>query len=389
MTKTLGSGPRNVARVEALASGSGPVAFVVVLFHVPGWNHALYDVAVIRNGYLMVELFFVLSGFVIFRTYSTRLVTIGDLARFQFLRFGRLYPVHLVMLLLYLGLEVLKLVAERHFGLRATTSAAFVGSDWGAFVQHLLLVQAIGPLGRAETFNIPAWSISVEFYTYLIFGSLLLLLRRRHLLMGVGLTVSVVCLGLLATGHTHGWQYLMRGVGGFFLGCGISYLTEVRCVTLPRGASVTAAVVLVLFLALKRPHQADVAVFGFAALLVLCLVADGDAGTPAALTSRALRWLGEVSYSLYMTHALVLWIANQTLRVVLKAPVAPVDGVLTPQLPIAEALVAMFVSLAASLLVAWAMSALVERPWRSRSRRVVGAPNPPGLPVVGASLESS
>ncbi|MBK6458263.1 MAG: hypothetical protein IPF87_19640 [Gemmatimonadetes bacterium] len=118
-------------------------------------------------------------------------------------------------------------------------------------------------------------------------------------------------------------------------------------------------------------------------------MADGDAGTPAALTSRALRWLGEVSYSLYMTHALVLWIANQTLRVVLKAPVAPVDGVLTPQLPIAEALVAIVVALAASLLVAWAMSALVERPWRSRSRRVVGAPNPPGLPVVGASVESS
>ncbi len=371
MGRTATGGPGAGTRVESLESVRGLAAFLVVLYHVPGWNRALYEVAIIRNGYLMVELFFVLSGFVIFRTYSTRLHTLGDLARFQFLRFGRLYPVHVLMLLAYVALEALKLLAARRFGLHAATSAAFADNDGWAFLQHLTLLQAIGPLGRAETFNIPAWSISVEFYTYLLFGVLRLVVKERRVLIATGLLLSLISLVMLATGNTAGWQYLMRGVAGFFLGCGISFLAETRRISIPRGGALAATAALVTFLSFKSPHRGDVAIFGFAALLVLSLVADGGTSR-GLLAARPFRWLGEISYSLYMTHAIVLWVANQTIRVALQAPQSLVEGVMTPQLSLVSTVAATLISLLLSLVVAQAMSVWFERPWRQRSRRVVG-----------------
>ena len=290
------------------------------------------------------------------------------------------------MLLAYVALETLKHVAATRFGLHAATSAAFTDNNGWAFLQHLVLLQAIGPLGRAETFNIPAWSISVEFYTYLLFGALLLVLKGRRRLVSAGSLLALFSLVLLSTGSTFGWQYLLRGVTGFFLGCGISFVTEIRRLPLPRGSVFVAAGALVLFLSLKKPHEVDVAVFAFAALLVLCLVADGGTSR-GALSWRSLRWLGDISYSLYMTHAIVLWVTNQTIRIAFGAPQALVEGVMTPQLSLGPALAATLVSLFLSLAVAQAMSALVERPWRLRSRRFVGLTGEPGRSAVAEPRE--
>ncbi|MFX5464960.1 hypothetical protein ABTD44_21555, partial [Acinetobacter baumannii] len=77
----------------------------------PNWN-PLFDIGIVRSGYLMVHLFFVLSGFVIYNAYAARIDSAQDLMRFQFLRFGRLYPVHLLFLLVYVLFEVAKYVGQ-------------------------------------------------------------------------------------------------------------------------------------------------------------------------------------------------------------------------------------------------------------------------------------
>ena len=55
---------------------------------------------------------------------------------------------------------------------------AFKESGWRAFIEQIFLVQALGPTGNALTFNAAAWSISVEFYTYLVFGLTVLFAGR-------------------------------------------------------------------------------------------------------------------------------------------------------------------------------------------------------------------
>ena len=89
-------------------------AMLVVLFHIPGWHPMIHDIPFIRNGYLMVDLFFVLSGFVIYRAYADGIGSFSHLGKFQFLRAGRLFPVHLVMLGVFLLIECAKYLVPFH-----------------------------------------------------------------------------------------------------------------------------------------------------------------------------------------------------------------------------------------------------------------------------------
>ena len=77
-------------KIEELESIRGLAALLVVLFHMPAWNMSLHEMRFIQDSYYMVDLFFVLSGFVMNLNYGDRLHNGRDLARFQFLRLGRL-----------------------------------------------------------------------------------------------------------------------------------------------------------------------------------------------------------------------------------------------------------------------------------------------------------
>jgi peptidoglycan/LPS O-acetylase OafA/YrhL len=93
------------ARMTELESIRGLAALLVMLFHLPRWN-PLLDVGLLRNGCLMVDLFFVSSGFVICRACADRRALPRDLLRFQFLRLARLHPVHVVFLFFPLLIEL-------------------------------------------------------------------------------------------------------------------------------------------------------------------------------------------------------------------------------------------------------------------------------------------
>jgi len=164
-------------RIEALEGLRGWAALLVVFYHLPKW-HSFLDVPIIVNGHYMVPLFFVLSGFVIHTAYAHRINNVGALLRFQTLRFWRLYPVHLLILAVYLALECIRWIAVHRFAVSDVRLAPFTQNGGTALIQQIMLIQAIGPTGNAQTFNGPAWSISVEFYTYLIFGLLVLISRR-------------------------------------------------------------------------------------------------------------------------------------------------------------------------------------------------------------------
>ena len=64
----------------------------------------------------MVDVFFVLSGFVIFYAYYGKLGSIGGVRHFVWLRFWRLYPLHFTFLIVFLFIEVIKFVLERATG---------------------------------------------------------------------------------------------------------------------------------------------------------------------------------------------------------------------------------------------------------------------------------
>lgn len=360
-------------RIDELESLRGIAALLVVLFHVPKWHPAL-DLPLLANTYLMVELFFVLSGFVIWNAYADRIRDGRDLLRFQYLRFARLYPVHLMFLLVWLGIEVAKHLAATRLGMAGGAEPPFSVSTPRAFVENLLLLHAVLP-DHAMTFNYPSWSISVEFYTYLVFGLVVLAFgARKHIALGV---LAGLSLAALAAGRTAGMEPLLKCLAGFGIGCLVAHALQ-RRPRLRTAPPLAVAALMLAYLALKPAGRFDILIFPLSAALVMALVHAPAGPTARALRQPVLVWLGTVSYSLYMAHAAVLWVANQIVRLWSDRPdwTGP-DGRAIPQLPLPETLLALALSLAAVLVLAALVHARVERPLRDASRRLRRTPPSP------------
>lgn len=353
-------------KIEELESIRGLAALLVVFFHIPKWNTSL-DIGIINNGYLMVELFFVLSGYVIYNAYAGKITNKSDLFRFQFLRFGRLYPVHFVFLVAFIFIEIAKYIAQSKLGIASPNTQPFRENNLTAIFQQIFLVQAIGPTHNAITFNGPAWSISVEFYTYLIFGmSILFVATKKDLLFSL---IAIVSLVLLVSQTTFGFNDLFRCLAGFFIGCLTALVTKAQKTNIPKYASLLVLASIVFFLQLKTTKQYDVAIYFLTAALIATLVLSKNGYLNYVLNLKVLTWLGSISYAVYMSHFAILWVINQVIRVILKKPEILISEKYTPQLSNIETLIACVLLTLIVLSVSAFVYRFIEKPMREKSRR--------------------
>ena len=133
---------------------------------------------------LFVDLFFVVSGFVISRQYLGHVDDAASVSRFLWRRLARVYPLHLLTLAFYVAIA-----GALHFGAARTDNPArYPLSDIPA---QLLLLHAF--IGERLTFNFPSWSLSAEMFCYLLFPTIALLTRRR-----VEAIIAIVVLAALA-----------------------------------------------------------------------------------------------------------------------------------------------------------------------------------------------
>jgi len=353
-------------KIEELESIRGLAALLIVFTHIPKWN-TLLDVGILNNGYLMVELFFVLSGYVIYTSYAHKIINKKDLVRFQFLRLGRLYPVHVVFLVFFIIIELAKYIAQIKFGIKSPNTEPFRENNLTAIVQQLFLVQAIGPTFNATTFNGPAWSISVEFYTYFIFGMVALLVTKfRDLLFFL---IAFISLLLLVSHTTFGFYSLIRCFAGFFIGCLTASATRVIKPNIHKSASLLIFTSIVLFLQFKTSKDYDIAIYFFTAALIATIVHSENGYLNHLLNVRVLSWLGSVSYAVYMSHEAILWITNQFIRVILKKPEIIILNQSIPQLNTIETLMAWGVVTLILFILSTLVYRFIERPMREKSRR--------------------
>jgi peptidoglycan/LPS O-acetylase OafA/YrhL len=159
----------------------------VILHHLTGknmlldqWNQTLPFAAqsIFRGGYLAVQTFFLLSGFVLAQSYATTRWNRQSLKRFAIARFARIYPAYLLSLIL-VSWFVFEFLLKS--GRSAAQKAAVVG-DYAFVLQGWTGSLNVG-------WNTPAWSLSCEFFFYLCFPLLFLWLGRG------GLTRVLAALG--------------------------------------------------------------------------------------------------------------------------------------------------------------------------------------------------
>jgi peptidoglycan/LPS O-acetylase OafA/YrhL len=298
--------PVAASRFEALDGWRGVCACLVVLFHFHGFS-PLYTSPLVRNSYLFVDFFFVLSGFVIAWNYASRLGSGAEVRRFLVLRLGRLYPLHVFMLCLFLAYETAKMVMGTG---QATPPATFTGETHpGAVLSNLFLVQSLH-LHDSLTWNGPSWSISTEAWAYVLFALVSVTLGLRGWLLAVAAVIPPLwLLHVSGTGMdvTYDWG-LVRCVFGFALGVGCAHYQRAH----PRGllrvgrheASVlelvTVAAVVLFVSAVGKSAWSLLAPFVFT---VAVLVFASEQGWVSRLFCTApMKWLGKLSYSIYLTH---------------------------------------------------------------------------------------
>jgi len=275
-------------------------AMWVVLYHY--WpNLAVAGTpALVAKGYLGVECFFVLSGFILCHVYLASFEE-GRFryADFLWTRLARIYPMHLAMLIAIGLMGGLALVAG--FAVDPNVVAL------SALPANLALTQAWG-FAPVAGWNHPSWSISAEWFAYLLFPAFALaaMRLRRHpglaVLGAVALTCSLYAwfplfAGISLTTATIAWGAL-RIVPPFAIGCALFLLWrthETKRHTALAGAAIFGAMAL-LSARFGAPDALTVVAFGG---LIVSLAQASRAG--ALLGSNSLTvYLGEISYSIYM-----------------------------------------------------------------------------------------
>jgi peptidoglycan/LPS O-acetylase OafA/YrhL len=293
-------------RFDVLDSFRGVCAVCVVFFHiqlVSGFTESVF----IRNADLLVNFFFVLSGFVLSYAYGSRQAL--DFRTFLISRVFRLVPLHWAMLACFVVLETFKLLASQK-GL-ALNYAPFTGPFAPAeFLPNLLLVQAWTPLTDIMSFNYPSWSISVEFYLYLIFAAFMLLSAGpRFLVWGV---VSLMAFALLYLQVAVLTERALIGLSCFFAGAlTFRLFTTARFVwrpsiTLMTVLELAALVSIATMNSLRFANQSLVASLLFCPVVFIFAFEGGHLSR--VLKARPFALLGKLSYSLYMTHVAVLFV---------------------------------------------------------------------------------
>jgi peptidoglycan/LPS O-acetylase OafA/YrhL len=314
-----------VAPVDALTSMRGLAAVWVVVFHFQGDLYLLLPplealAPLLRLGHTAVPFFFLLSGYVLMLNYGDafRRVSARPYLGFVGKRFARVYPVHLFTLLALLGM----VLVSRRLGLPYVESAHTAP----AFFLNLALMQTWVP-DFEMSWNGPSWSISSEWFAYLIFPFFCPALSAIRSWKGAvvavvaGWAASVACYAF--TGAVP-WHYLFIVVPTFLTGCLLCRAVSLAAgpPSLPRYLPDALLVALVV-LPFPVAHLGDwsgaaqykaliAPLFACFAGLIYAFGRLSDACS-AVWRSAPLLFLGDISYSLYMTHSLVQKVTNKVL----------------------------------------------------------------------------
>ncbi|MBZ9744342.1 acyltransferase [Mesorhizobium sp. CO1-1-7] len=374
-------------RFRVLDSWRGICALLVALFHFPTAS-TISQSSFIGSSYLFVDFFFVLSGFVIASSYADRLGRTQEVCRFALVRFGRIYPLHLVMLAAFAAFELLRLVLPQ---LHGTGAAPFTGGfDLRSLAANLLLLQGVGFEDRL-TWNAPSWSISAEFFAYLLFAGVVFVAGARAWiwLVAAAVTASLFLLGFSTHHMDVSYDFgFIRCLYGFSLGALLAWfqhdsIAGARQVLAANGprmswtvAEIVMVVVIALFVSLAGDNDAGIAApLVFA--LALFLFAHEGGWISALLRTPFMLTLGALSYSIYMVHIFVqARLINVAGLVERKLGLGLVGDIVLRGEPATgfgagwTGTVAIVVMFAATIAVSWVTWRLVEMPAMAWFRRL-------------------
>ena len=283
-------------RFPALDGLRGVAALMVIAYHFGGRDYLWL------SGWTGIQIFFVLSGFLITTLALREESSAGRLSlqNFWIRRLFRILPVYLVVLL------AMTLTTYRRGG-----------SDWTLLQEALPnYLTFTNELGHPESPWMLSWTLGIEQKFYLLWPLLAfgVALSAQVRLVTIGLIAGALTVVASTWGHAPGSPASYVSI---LVGCALAVLmhtragfTRLRPLMSPIGRTVVLMIFFVAQLLVARSHAlvgdlATVAYVIVVAAVLPGLLTDGAAAT--ALSTRPVRWLGARSYSLYLCQVLAAW----------------------------------------------------------------------------------
>lgn len=186
-----------------------------------------------KYGQYFVELFFMISGFVMMQAYGKKIQDGMDFSQYMLRRYRHIWPIAVVTLIVTAVLQFV------YFSLY--DSFYVYNCDLFHFILNLGLVQC-GWFDTVQSFNGPSWCISVEIACYILLYFVVKAAKKnRKKLAGISFAVLLFVIYALSlnTGYPMINSFMSRGIGSFMIGvlmfCGYEYFSDrikSRCVTL-------------------------------------------------------------------------------------------------------------------------------------------------------------
>lgn len=315
MMKALPEARPGAVRYVTLDGMRGLAAIAVALFH--------FDIYLMPHGYVAVDFFFVLSGFVLYRSYLPRFRQGLGVGPFMVQRVARLYPLFLLGLMLGFVLAVQQMLV-------GDSKAPLAGELATTMLFNGLMLPS--PAGLPlYPLNVPSWSLFFEIVANLALIVLIFRLPRMALVAicvasAVGMVPIILDHGsgnIGALWHEYGIA-AMRTAFSFTLGVIIAMLPGVAAEDAGQGAStrsphwlgVGCIVAIAVLLAMPVP-RAWIAAYDLAIILFFSpvLVYLGSRVEPSRFAAPAAAFVGEVSYALYAVH----WSFIEPMRAAVRA----------------------------------------------------------------------
>jgi peptidoglycan/LPS O-acetylase OafA/YrhL len=244
----------------------------------------------------LMGFFFALSGFVIMHVYDRRMNSFADYFDYMQKRLARIYPLHIATL----ALAML-------WGLFATHKEWFTPD---AIIPNILLVHAWNTTNHLS-FDYPSWSVSAEFFVYLLFPVFLVAVNRAGV-WGALLLPVLSIIPITWVFHVYGFRSwtlatydfgCLRAVPSFLAGMAVYRLAMVRfsALVVPGWAAHGLAVATVPMMLLGVPNVVMLGVFAALVFLLAC----AEPKRTGLFSTPIFRALANCSYGFYMLHAFV------------------------------------------------------------------------------------
>lgn len=295
-------------RYRALDGWRGLAALMVAFYHFGVYSH-LQQLSVVRVSFLFVDFFFVLSGFVVAHAYADMLLREKPAwISFVLRRLGRLWPLHLAVLSMFLALELSK-VATGVF-IDGLGEGAFSGRySVVSFWANVFLIHDFGFFDHL-TWNFPSWSISAEFWIYVVYMLFCIAAVKLSKFAAIAVGVSTVLLSFIVL-YQYSDNYINATYDFGMFRCFIGFMFGVvvykfRYIYRYQSSVIEIATVIIClgFMVWAGNSIANLlAPFVFGLVVLVFSVESG--AVSRLLRMKPFQKLGEWSYSVYMIHGFI------------------------------------------------------------------------------------